>query len=158
MELIKVNEHNFYALMHLSPAPEQQDYVAPNDYSLAEAYATLSAGRYVQAFGLYDNETPVGFAMIGHDCFSDEIIPESYKNSYYLWRLMIDQRYQGRGYGKQAMTLLLDFIRTFPDGPAETCSVSFEPENLAAKNLYRSFGFCPTGEMDDDEEIAVLKL
>ena len=132
--------------------------MAPNDYSLAEAYAVLSEGRYVQPFGIYDGNVPVGFAMIGHNAFVNSDCPAAYRNSYYLWRLMIDRRYQQRGYGKKAAALLLDYVRTLPDGPAETCSVSYEPENHAAKHLYASFGFRPTGEMDDDEEIAVLNL
>ena len=51
MRLVKVNPDNFYDLMRLSVDKSQRDYVAPNDYSLAEAYAVLSAGMYVQAFG-----------------------------------------------------------------------------------------------------------
>lgn len=158
MRLVKVNPDNFYDLMRLSVDKSQRDYVAPNDYSLAEAYAVLSAGMYVQAFGVYDGEKPVGFAMIAHNAFTEADCPEAYKNSYYLWRFMIDKRYQRRGYGRQAVALLLDFIRSFPDGPEETCCVSCEPDNVVAKRLYESFGFRFTGEMDDDEEIAVLKL
>lgn len=158
MYLQKVNTENFYALMRLSVGEAQRDFVAPNDYSLAEAYAVLAAGRYVQAFGIYEGDTPVGFAMIGHNSFEDEDQPGAYRNSYYLWRFMIDERYQGRGLGKAAARLVLDYIRSFPDGAADTCAVSYEPENTAAKNLYASFGFRPNGEMDGDEEVAVLRL
>lgn len=158
MKLVTVDETNFYALMKLAVAPEQQDFVAPNGYSLAEAYAVLSNGRFVKAFGLFEGETPVGFAMVGHNAFINEDCPQAYRDSYYLWRMMIDRRYQGRGYGKAAVALLLAYIRSMPDGPAATCSVSYEPGNLVAKALYASFGFLPTGEMDDDEEIAVLRL
>lgn len=158
MKLIKVNAENFYPLMGLTVEDGQRNFVASNAYSLAEAYAVLSEGRYVQAFGLYDGDTPVGFAMIGHNAFIDEDCPPAYRDSYYLWRYMIDRRYQRRGYGRAGVGLLLDFIRAFPDGPAETCAVSCEPENAVAKKLYESFGFRFTGEMDGDEEIAVLKL
>ena len=158
LRLVKVNADNFYPLMGLTVEEGQRDFVASNAYSLAEAYAVLSAGRYVQAFGLYDGAVPVGFAMIGHDVFTDVDCPPAYKGSYYLWRYMIDARYQRRGYGRQGVELLLDFIRAFPDGLAKTCAVSCEPENAVAKRLYESFGFRFTGEMDGDEEIAVLKL
>lgn len=156
--LRKVSADNFYSLMQLSVRDDQKDFVAPNDYSMSEAYAVLSEGRYVQAFGIYAEDTPVGFAMVGHNAFQGEDIPESYRNSYYLWRFMIDRRYQGKGFGKAAAALLLDFIRSFPDGEENTCCLSYEPENLTAKKLYASFGFIPNGEMDDDEEIAVLRL
>lgn len=158
MRLEEVNTENFYDLMRLSVAEGQENFVAPNGYSLAEAYAVLAAGRYVRPFGLYEGDTPVGFAMIGHNSFDNADRPAAYRDSYCLWRFMIDKRYQGRGLGKAAVQLLLDFIRTFPDGEAETCCLSYEPENIAAKTLYASFGFRPNGEMDDDEEIAVLPL
>ena len=158
IRLKKAGVDNFYDLMKLSVAPEQSGFVAPNGYSLSEAYAVLSEGRYVQAFGIYNGNVPVGFAMIGHNSFANSDCPASYRNSYYLWRLMIDCRYQGRGFGKDAVKLILDYIRSFPDGEEEFCAVSYEPENSAAKALYASFGFQPNGEMDDDEEIAVLRL
>ena len=71
---------------------------------------------------------------------------------------MIDAKFQGRGYGKEALNLALEFIRTFPCGKAEYCWLSYEPENKAAQDLYRSYGFVETGEKDGEELIAVLKL
>ena len=80
------------------------------------------------------------------------------KDNYEIWRFMIDKRFQGRGYGKDALKLALDFIRTWPCGKADLCWISYEPENEIAKKLYSSFGFVETGEMDGDEIVAVLKL
>ena len=84
--------------------------------------------------------------------------PAIAQNNYDLRRLMIDAKFQGRGYGKEALMLALEFIRTFPCGKAEFCWLSYEPENKAARNLYRTFGFVETGEKDGEEVIAVLKL
>jgi diamine N-acetyltransferase len=84
--------------------------------------------------------------------------PEALKNSYSIWRLMIDKKYQGKGYGRDAIRLALDFIRTWPCGKAEYCEISYEPENEAARNLYQSLGFMENGEMDGDEIVAVMKL
>ena len=75
-----------------------------------------------------------------------------------VWRLMIDKAYQGRGYGKEAVSLALDFIKSSPCGLAEYCWLSYEPENEVAKKLYSSLGFNETGDMDGEELIAVLKL
>ena len=61
-------------------------------------------------------------------------------------------------YGRKAIELALEFIKTFPCGRAEYCWLSYEPDNKVAKNLYESFGFEETGEMDGEEIIAVLKL
>ena len=71
---------------------------------------------------------------------------------------MIDKAYQGKGYGKEAVKLALDFINTLPCGKAEYCWLSYEPENVVARKLYGSYGFAETGEMDGEELIAVLKL
>ena len=58
---------------------------------------------------------------------------------------MIDKIYQGKGFGKDAVKLALDFIGTLPCGAAEYCWLSYEPENEVARNLYGSFGFAETG-------------
>jgi diamine N-acetyltransferase len=71
---------------------------------------------------------------------------------------MIDKGFQHKGYGKKAVELALDFIRTFPCGMAEYCWLSYEPENVVAKNLYASYGFIENGDMDGEEVISVLKL
>ena len=75
---------------------------------------------------------------------------------------MIDKRYQGKGYGRKAMQLALDYIRTLPCGPAESIWLSYEPENEVAKKLYSSFGFVEFPEFyngKEGEEIpAFLKL
>ena len=97
--------------------------------------------------------------MIGYgadDSWTDA--PAIAKDSYNIWRLMIDERFQGKGFGKEAMNRILDFIKTEPCGSAETCWLSYEPENTVAKNLYRSFGFQETGDWDGNEIIAVLDL
>ena len=84
------------------------------------------------------------------------------KYYYYVWRFMIDKRFQGRGYGREALRLALEFIRTFPCGEAEYCVLSYEPTNEAAKRFYGSFGFEELNEPgyyeDDDEISAVMKL
>lgn len=159
LRLEPVTGKNVLALLELQVAPDQETFVAPNAVSLAEAYVALTRGGHVYPFGLYDGDTPVGFVMIGFDVDQDWTdAPAVAYGSYNLWRLMIDRRYQGRGYGREAMGLALDFIRTFPCGPAARCWLSYEPENTRAKTLYASFGFVETGDFDGEEAIAVLKL
>ncbi len=159
MKLEKVNSKNVWELLKLEVDDSQKDFVATNTESIVEAYTTLAAGGKVFPFGIYEGGEPVGFLMIGYDSADcDDGAPAVAKGNYSLWRLMIDKRFQGRGYGRRAIELALDFIRTFPCGRAEYCYLSYEPENLHAKRLYKSFGFAENGEMDDDEVVAVLKL
>ena len=155
----KVNGKNVWDLLKLKVSDEQQSFVASNDTSIIEAYTAIIGNGYAFPFGIYDEDTPVGFLMIGFDVddYWDDA-PVIAKKNYNLWRLMIDKSYQGRGYGKEAVSLALDFIKSFPCGSAEYCWLSYEPENEIAKKLYASLGFNETGDMDGEELIAVLKL
>ena len=159
ISLKKISSRNVWDILKLRVSEEQKSFVAGNEISMIEAYTTITANGFAFPFGIYENETPVGFLMIGYDVDDDwEDPPQIAKGNYNLWRLMIDQACQNKGYGKEALSLALDFIRTFPCGEAEYCWLSYEPENKAARELYRSFGFTETGEKDGNELIAVLKL
>ncbi len=159
MRLERVNGNNIWELMELKVKDEQASFVASNTTSILEAYITTISGGYAMPFGIYIGNSPVGFLMIGfgHDD-SWENPPSIADGNYSLWRLMIDARYQGMGYGTQAVGLALDLIRTFPCGPADFCWLSYEPDNRVARNLYHSYGFTETGEMDGEEVIAALEL
>ena len=159
LRLEKVTGKNVWELLKLQVSEDQKTFVADNDISMIEAYTTISGNGYAFPFGIYDGDTPVGFLMIGYDTddYWDDA-PAIAKGNYNLWRLMIDQAYQGKGYGKEAVKLALGYIKTFPCGAADYCWLSYEPENQVAAKLYRSFGFEETGDMDGEELIAVLKL
>ncbi len=95
----------------------QKSFVAPNDLSIIEAYISITGNGHAFPFGIFDEEIPVGFLMVGFD------VDDSYENppqiaygNYSIWRLMIDEKFQNKGYGRTAMELALDFIRTFPCG------------------------------------------
>lgn len=159
LRLEKVNGKNVWDILKLRVSGAQEGFVAGNDISIIEAYIAITANGHAFPFGVYAGDTPVGFLMVGFGADDDwEDAPSIARGNYNLWRLMIDQRFQGRGYGREALRLVLEFIRTFPCGPAECCWLSYEPENEAARRLYHSFGFAETGETDGEEVIAALKL
>ena len=161
VHLEKVTYDNALAVCELSIFESQYTFVADNTESLAEAYlAVMSEEAYAWPFAIYDDETLVGFLMIGYNeaALEGPEAPEALKNNYSLWRLMIDKQYQKRGFGREAVRLALEFIKTWPRGEAELCETSYEPENEVAAKLYASFGFVPNGELDGDEIVAVLKL
>lgn len=158
LRLEKVNGKNIWEILKLEVAPEQKKFVASNDISIIEAYVAIAGNGHAFPFGLYEDDTPVGFIMIGFGADDWEDAPAITKNNYSLWRLMIDQKYQNRGYGKAAMQLALAYIQSFPCGPAKYCWLSYEPDNTIARQLYHAFGFRETGEMDGEEIIAVLSL
>ena len=159
LHLEKVNGNNVWDILKLTVSEAQKNYVAANDISIIEAYTAITRNGYAFPFGIYDGDRPVGFLMIGFDVddyWTDA--PEIARGNYNLWRLMIDKAWQNRGFGREAVQLALDFIRSLPCGEAEYCWLSYEPENEAARKLYRSYGFEETGDMDGEEVIAVLRL
>ena len=100
--LREITSHNLHAILELSVAEDQLPaYPRSNAYSIAEAhYPPDNDPVWLRA--IYAGETPVGFMMTSE-------APE--KGEYFLWRLMIDQRFQGRGYGRRAVQLLIERIR-----------------------------------------------
>lgn len=139
----------------------QKSFVAPNRESLIDAYfATTEDGLKVFTFGIYYGKKPVGFIMITYNCpWATQYynLPENY---YYIWRFMIDKKYQGQGFGKEALKQAIDFIKTFPAGKSEGCWLSYEPENEGARALYLKSGFVERLDLHvkDMEIPAVLKL
>lgn len=159
VHLEKINGENIWDILKLRVSESQKNFVASNEISILEAYAAIASNDYAFPFGVFDGDAPVGFVMVGYDkddCWKDA--PAIAEGNYNLWRLMIDESCQNRGYGRQAVELALRFIRTYPCGKANFCWLSYEPENTVAKSLYASFGFVETGEKDGEEQIAVLKL
>ena len=156
------------AIWGLKVSPKQKSFVASNMCSLAEAYVAITNGGVALPFAICRNKRPIGFLMIGYGANDEDFegedpaFVEMVKKSYCLWRFMIDKRYQRKGYGRKAMQLALDYIKTFPCGKADACWLSYEPENEVAKKLYASFGFVEQPQFykgGEGEEIpAILSL
>lgn len=122
--------------------------VAPNAISIAEAH--FSPEAWFRA--IYDGDDPVGFVMLYDHTLGTE--PE--QPEYFLWRLMIDQRHQGRGHGRAAVERLVEHVRTRPDPKRLLVSHVKDADRLA--RFYGSLGFAYTGEEEDGELIMELKL
>jgi len=134
---------------------EGTDYLPFTRDSIVEAYVTVAGGGTALPFGIFEDALPIGFVMFGYSFVEENEIRGVHGNTYSIWRFMIDERYQGKGYGKKAMQLAIDYIRTFPKGPSEYIYLSYEPDNTGAAALYHSFGFVETGDLDEGEVIAI---
>ena len=158
IRLERINGQSVRKILKLRVGEKQKSFVAPNDFSLIEAYIAIAHHGHAFPFGIYDEDTPVGFCMVGYGVDDDWKNPPAIaKGNYSLWRFMIDERHQGKGYGKAAMARVMDFIAGEPCGRADCCWLSYSPENTAAKVLYSSFGFQETGEWNGDEVIAIRR-
>lgn len=98
-------------------------------------------------YALYEGEEPVGFIMF-------DWRPE--KKWVEIWRLMIDHRFQGKGYGRAAVQKALEFLRE--SGLFEKVQINYVEENQGAKHLYRSMGFQETGAMEGNEVVMEMDL
>ena len=81
------------------------------------------------------------------------MIPE--RAEYFVWRFMIDQHHQGVGYGRAAMELIIEHVRTLPD--ARELYISHLRGNAGAAGLYTSMGFTYTGDEDETGDL-LMKL
>lgn len=122
---------------------EQHRFVADNALSIAQAHFEPKA--WFRA--IYAGDEPVGFIMLYDD---DE------EHEYYLWRLMIAGPHQGKGYGRQAIHRLLDYVRTRPGATA--LLTSYVPDQNGPGEFYRRLGFKPTGEILEGETVVKLNL
>jgi diamine N-acetyltransferase len=136
--LREITPENFSAVIKLDVAEDQKLFVAPNVKSIAQVYI------YPDAIprAVYSGDELVGFVMYGYD-------PDDGK--YYLGRLMIDAKHQGKGYGKAATLEVICRLSEI-EGCREIY-LSFVPENTGAEKLYSSVGFARTGKLNGNEII-----
>lgn len=132
---------NRKAVAALKLAADQKDFVASNAESLRES----DSDRDARARAVVAGDSIVGFLM--YDASEKDAL---------IYRLMIDETEQGRGYGRAALQAALSEIRSLRN--VRTVSVLYMPENAAARQLYRSAGFMETGLDEDGEMVARLVL
>ena len=146
VSLRPITRENFYTVIRLMVKPEQRTSVAPNARSIAEAH--YNDNVFFKA--IYADETPVGFIMLAH--------PGTVKDltRYYLWRLMVDQNHQGQGFGKIALDLLCEYVRTRPN--ADFLYGSYQPGELGPEKFYHRYGFEDIDEMEENEQVMRIKL
>lgn len=141
VELRDVTYDNWEECIALRVSEAQQRMVAPNVYSLAQAKVQPEC----VPLAIYAGDTMVGFLMYALD--RDD-------GNWWIYRLMIDERYQGRGYGRAALEKAIDRIRKEPG--CTKIIVSLKPDNTVARTLYRSVGFVETGQQIGGEDVLCL--
>lgn len=137
---------NWEAVVDLELGADQEELVASNLYSVAEAQFDPNA----RPFAVYAGKRVVGFQM--YDVQKTTGRAKEASN----YRFMIDRKHQGKGYGRAALNKALEEIRAIPG--VSRISIRYMPENPVAKPFYASFGFVEVGRDRDGEMIAVLKL
>jgi diamine N-acetyltransferase len=142
VSLREINKDNWEMATSLKLSEEQQKFVSPNWYSILQEIF-IDVDIYCRA--IYDDETMVGFAMMGQD-------PDD--QSCFISRLMIAEEHQGKGYGRAALKAIIEEMQARYQPDALIIRVA--PANKVAYSLYSSVGFIDTGEIHRGE--AVLRL
>jgi diamine N-acetyltransferase len=146
ISLKDVTADNWEAVVDLELDPDQEDLVASNLYSVAESHYDPDA----RPRAVYAGKRVVGFLMY-------DVQPTKGKSrEASIYRFMIDRKHQGKGYGRAALSKVLDEIRAIPG--VKRVSIGYMPENSVAGPFYASFGFKEVGRDRDGEVIAKLKL
>ena len=142
--LREITRETVRTITDLKVAPEQSGFVATNAESIAQAYFDRDVAWFR---AVYADDVPVGFIMLEDDAANQE---------YFLWRFMIDARYQGHGYGRRAVELVVEYVKTRPG--ARALMTSCVPGDGSPCPFYERLGFVPTGEVDEGEIVLCLAL
>lgn len=157
IEFRPITNENFRTCIELSPGEVGKKFVAENVISIAQAYVAMTQKTCIpMPYAIYNDETMVGFMMMSFiRADQDEDIDE---DIYEIWRFMIDENQQGKGYGKASLMKAIELIKTYPHGKADKIYLSYVPGNETGSGLYKSVGFVETGDMDRGEVVMVYDL
>jgi len=149
VRLREVTRDTVNVICDLKVSKEQEQFVAPNSISIAEAHFSNEA--WFRA--VYADETPVGFVMLAE-------VPKEERariGTHFLWRFMIDERYQGRGYGRKALESVMQHLKEKSN--VNALHTSCREGKGSPKGFYINMGFNETGEkLDNGERILKLRI
>jgi diamine N-acetyltransferase len=149
VSLRPITDSNRAEVEALRVSPAQEQFVSGVADSLQEAIDE-PGGRAIH-WAVYAGETPVGFVMISDEVARPEYIPQ------YLWKLLIDERHQRRGYGTATLDLIVEYFRGRPG--VEVLSTSAGQGEGSPVAFYERYCFERTGDVVfADEQLLRLRL
>lgn len=141
ISLSEINTANYKSILRLKVNENQKSYVAPNSVILAKAYAYRFEGG--TALGIFADGIAVGF-----------IFYRLWDDSYILDQFMIDERFQSKGYGKEALSTFIEDRKI--EGKYNKILLCYIEGDMAAEALYKSFGFVITDRDEAEDEPAEI--
>jgi diamine N-acetyltransferase len=149
--LREVTDENRRAVLALRVAPAQERFVGTVAGALEDARDIPEGKPWYRA--IFVNEQPVGFLMLSWNVTPE---PPRIIGPWFLWKLLIDERHQHRGYGREAVRRVAEIVRAKGAGELLTSCI---PGDEGPELFYRRLGFAPTGDLDENDEIILtLKL
>lgn len=135
IKLDEITADNLEVVLKLKVSKEQENFVSTTAYSLAQAYVYR---ENAYPFAIYSDDTLVGFIMFGF---------YELRKQYTLWKFLIDEKYQNKGYGKMALALGIEYMKKQYDIKEMYTGVAID--NDVAERLYHSVGFQLTGLIEN---------
>lgn len=137
----EITKDNFWECVQLSVSEQQRDFVTSNAISIAQSKVQPEC----IPLAVYDNDIMVGFLMY---CIDED------DGEYWIYRMMVDEKYQSKGYGKQMLKKLLGLIKQ--DKTRNKIFLGVHKESISAVKLYERFGFYFNGQVFGNEHIMRL--
>lgn len=147
IELKEVTEEDFYEVIQLKVSDDQEKsrFVAPNVRSLAECWL-YRKNEDVFPYAVYNGDEVVGFLLLDLDAEERE---------YMIWRMMVDAKHQGKGYGRQIVEAVMEMARN--DEDYDVLIADYVDGNMQMKCMLESLGFERTGFDEENNEV-LMKL
>lgn len=145
--LREITEENRAMVLALRVAPQQERFVGSVPAALADAASYPQAAPWYRA--VYAGDQPVGFVMVSWNVRPQ---PPHIIGPWFLWKLLIDQQHQHRGYGAEVVRQIAHLVHA---AGATELLTSYVPEDGGPAGFYRRVGFVPTGDLDGNGEIIV---
>jgi len=145
--LREITDGNRRAVLALRVAPDQERFVGSVPGALEDAAEYPQAKPWYRA--VYAGGEPVGFVMVS---WNTPPQPPEIIGPWFLWKLIIDRRHQGRGYGAETVRQVAALVRA--EGATELLT-SYLPEDGGPAGFYQRLGVVPTGELDGNGEVIV---
>ena len=142
--LREITKDNWRHCIRLDPGPAGKDFIPSNLYALAASKFAPS----LIPLGIYVESVMVGFVMYNTQPEAD--------GSYSIYSMMVDARYQGKGYGTTALRLVIERLRQLPH--CTTVSLEYDRANEQAARLYRRLGFREVAESPTGGVLAQLHV
>ncbi|WP_440960153.1 GNAT family N-acetyltransferase [Paenibacillus nitricinens] len=142
VKIVELNAENWYDCCKLEVSTEQKEYMEPNAISIAQSKFEPT----LKPYAIYFKDIVVGFLM--YNSVQEEL------DGYWVYRIMVDKKFQGKGIGKTATKLMISEMVKLSN--SKKIVVGYHPENLGAHNLYSSLGFIDNGDRFG-KEMAVIK-
>ena len=149
IELREISDENRDAVLAIHAGPAEGRFVSSVAESIEEAAETPEGNPWYRA--VYLDGEPVGFVMLSWEVTPR---PPDIIGPWFLWKLIVDERQQGRGIGRAIVEEVVRLIRA--EGATELLT-SHVVGAGGPDGFYERLGFVPTGEYDPDGE-RVLSL